>query len=134
MKLLLDTHIWIWSKTAATKLPAKFRKVLSDPDNEFCLSPVSVWEFYTLLRKGRIDSPSIPAPIWVEMATANMTEAYLTHAIAQTSCQLKLPQSDPADRFIAATAAEHDLTLLTVDKELLAGAALNHQYKVMKPR
>ncbi len=48
-------------------------------------------------------------------------EASLTHAVAQQSRRLSLEHSDPADRFVAATAVVYDLTLVTADARLLRG-------------
>lgn len=53
------------------------------------------------------------------LRTSRVQEVALTHAIAVRSRQLLLPHQDPADRFIAATAVEHSLTLITADALLL---------------
>ena len=42
MKLLLDTHIWIWSLTIPEKLSPAVRRELDNPKNEIYLSPVAV--------------------------------------------------------------------------------------------
>jgi len=52
-------------------------------------------------------------------ATAPFQEAPLTHEIAAASRRLNLPQRDPADRFLAATALVLDLVLVTADASLL---------------
>lgn len=56
---------------------------------------------------------------WVVDSTAPFREAPLTHEIAAASRRLRLPQRDPADRFLAATAKVLDLTLVTADASLL---------------
>ena len=56
---------------------------------------------------------------WVIRATAPFRQAPLTHAIASVARRLNLPQRDPADRFLAATAQVLDLTLVTADANLL---------------
>ena len=93
------------------------RSELSDKNNELWLSPVSVWEALVLMRKGRIqvDNPFA----WVERAAEQMREAPLTREIVRTSFALQLPHSDPADRFLAATAKVLNLTLVTADRRLL---------------
>ena len=55
------------------------------------------------------------------MALANRTmrEFPLTHEVALRSRSVRLPHDDPADRFIAATAMVHGLTLVTADRTLL---------------
>ena len=54
MKLLLDTHIWIWSLLEPSKISPRIAKALQDPSNETWLSPISVWEFRVPVEKGRI--------------------------------------------------------------------------------
>ncbi len=44
MRLLLDTHVFLWYITADPKLPAAFRAAAEDPANEVHLSVASVWE------------------------------------------------------------------------------------------
>jgi len=117
LNLLLDTHIWIWSKVDPTRLGKRARTELSDTGNELWLSPVSVWEALALMQKGRI---RVEDPIaWVERAADQLREAPLTAEIVRTGFALPLPHSDPADRFLAATAKVLKLTLVTADQKLL---------------
>lgn len=122
MKLLLDTHIWIWSHLEPERLAGDVAAALESPDNELWLSPISVWEFLVLVDRQRIVLKD-PAEAWLETAftRAPMHDAHLTRAVAQRSKTIELNQQDPADRFIAATAAVHGLTLVTDDKQLLKG-------------
>src|SRR6267378_521587 len=53
MRLLLDTHIWIWSDVEAHKLSSEVARELTNPENERYLSAVSVWEAILLLEKKR---------------------------------------------------------------------------------
>lgn len=117
MKLLLDTHIWLWSKSDPSRLGKRAAEALSNAGNELWLSPVSIWEVLTLAQKRRI---RIADPLeWVESAASQMREAPLTQEIVRTSFVLSLPHADPADRFLAATAKVLNLTLVTADKTLL---------------
>ncbi len=54
MRLLLDTHIWIWSVAEKSRLRPRVLKALENPANELWLSPISVWEFLMLVEKGRL--------------------------------------------------------------------------------
>ena len=117
MKLLLDTHIWIWSKLEPKRLGPRVLRELSNSDNELWLSPVSVWEALVLMQKRRIQ---VEQPFaWVERAAEQMNEAPLTREIVSAGLALPLAQSDPADRFLAATAKVLKLTLVTADQRLL---------------
>lgn len=118
MKLLLDTHIWLWSLNDPGKLGKRVLTELRNPANELWLSPISTWEALTLNAKGRIQLPK-DLGRWVAEGTALLREAPLTHEIALAAQQLPLPHKDPADRFLVATAQILDLTLITADANLL---------------
>ena len=118
MKLLLDTHIWIWSLAEPKQLSRRVQHELKDQNNELWLSPVSTWEVLLLHAKGRIQLHG-NARDWVTRATAHMREAPLTHEIVAAAQELPLAHQDPADRFLAATAGVLGLTLVTADHRLL---------------
>lgn len=54
MKLLLDTHIWLWSLLAPSNLAPAVSAALESPDSEIWLSPISAWEALLLVERGRI--------------------------------------------------------------------------------
>ncbi|HYN14754.1 MAG TPA: type II toxin-antitoxin system VapC family toxin [Terriglobales bacterium] len=118
MKLLLDTHIWLWSLAEPTRLAPRLRRELRDRANEVWLSPVSTWEALLLHSKGRIRLHG-DVEVWLGCATAHTREAPLTHEIVLASQQLPLAHRNPADRFLAATAQVLGLTLVTADQRLL---------------
>ena len=118
MRLLLDTHIWLWSLREPQRLSRRIARELDNPENELWLSPVSTWEALLLYAKGRIEIPGDLAE-WLALATQNLREAPLTHEIVLAAHQLRFPHLDPADRFLAATAQILDLTLVTADTRLL---------------
>ena len=117
MNLLLDTHIWIWSKSDPNRIGKHAAEELSRASNVLWLSPVSVWEALALMQKGRIRTHDPLA--WVERAAEQLREAPLTQEIVRTGFALPLPHADPADRFLAATAKVLKLTLVTADQRLL---------------
>jgi PIN domain nuclease of toxin-antitoxin system len=92
--------------------------MIADETGELWLSPISIWEALTLIRKGRI-AISGTAGQWIEAATSRFREAPFTWEIARISEEIGLPHADPADRVLAATAKVLDLTLVTADKNLL---------------
>jgi len=120
LKLLLDTHIWIWSEGKSNRLSLRVAKALTDPDNELWLSPVSIWEFFLLHRKGRVKVAE-GFSTWVTRAlTATaFKEAPLTLEVAHALATIHLPHDDPADQFLVATAKVFDLTLVTADEKLI---------------
>ena len=117
MRLLLDTHIWLWSLSEPRRIGRGVLARLKDQDNELWLSPMSTYEALTLYYKGRFEIDGDLSD-WLTRATAGTREAPLTHEIALVARQLSLHQ-DPADRILAATAEFLDLTLVTADERLL---------------
>ena len=120
MRLLLDTHVWLWSLVDPDRLGRRSRSALARPATELWLSPISVWELLELAERGRVRLDAEPHR-WVREALERspVREASLGHEVALRSRELLLPQQDPADRFIVATALVYELTLVTADEALL---------------
>lgn len=129
MKLLLDTHVWIWSVSEPARLAPRVARALQDRDNELWLSPISVWELVVLVEKGRLALEMAPEE-WLSQAIRDLStrEAPLTAEVALATRQLRMPHRDPADMFLAATAKVFELTLVTSDAHLLSikGISLLH--------
>jgi PIN domain nuclease of toxin-antitoxin system len=126
VRVLLDTHVWLWSRLAPGKLSGPAKRVLLNPDSELWLSPISVWETLLLIEKGRVVVDSPPGA-WVSAAlrTVPLLDCPLNHEVALASRSIQLEHDDPADRFLVATALVFDLTLLTADTRLLACSAIS---------
>lgn len=122
MKLLLDTHIWLWSLLDPAKLTKRVRGALRSEMSELWLSPISIWELQVLVEKGRVEIET-DVDTWVDEAArvAPLKEAPLTNAVVRALSTIETPHQDPADRFLAATAAILDLQLVTSDENLLGG-------------
>jgi len=117
LKLLLDTHIWIWVVSSSSRLGKRTLEQLTSAENELWLSPISTWEALTLHYKGRVRLAGNVRD-WLAKAIVGTREAPLTHEIAVVARELPLHQ-DPSDRLLAATAQVLDLTLVTADERLL---------------
>lgn len=124
VRLLLDTHVWLWSLTAPDKLARRLRTRLERAKGMVWLSPISVWELLVLAERGRVRLDTEPRA-WVReaLARAPLEEAVLNHEVALRSREIALPHPDPADRFLVATAIVHDLTLVTADEVLIEAKA-----------
>jgi PIN domain nuclease of toxin-antitoxin system len=120
MKLLLDTHVWLWGLLEPQRLRRDVVAQLGDGSNEKWLSPISVWEALLLGERGRLALTPDPET-WVraQLAHAPIRQIAVDHEVAMQSRRLRLSHEDPADRFIAATARVHGLTLVTADHRLL---------------
>lgn len=121
MKLLLDTHIWIWMALDPSRLSQKVEKAVSDTGNELFLSPISVWELVMLTQKGRV-SLEQDVISWTgrTMEAWQLQEAPLTTEVALETSRINLAHSDPSDRLIVASAKVFAMTLVTADEKLLA--------------
>jgi len=120
VKLLLDTHIWLWSTLEPLRLTGRVNKALANPATELWLSPVSVGELVVLLRKGRLTLPNDVAA-WVAktMQDLELNEVPLTVEVALAISSINIPHGDPADHFLAATAKVFGLALVTADEHLI---------------
>jgi PIN domain nuclease of toxin-antitoxin system len=119
LKLLLDTHIWVWSVLEPERLSLRVARALTNPENDLWLSPVSVWELLLLTQKGRLElEPDAIDWITSNLSRLKLHEAPLTFEVALAISSLKLSHNDPADRFLAATAKVFALTLVTADERL----------------
>lgn len=120
MKLLLDTHIWIWSVGAPGNLRKRVADAIRNENNELWLSPISIWELSILVKKGRMElDDQIDSWIARTFAQIPFREAPLTYEVAGEVSKLRFSHADPADHFIAASARVFDLTLVTADPRLL---------------
>jgi len=120
MKLLLDTHVWLWSLLEPELLAAPAIGALTKPNCEIWLSPLSSWELLSALERGRIKSDRRPLE-YVDSLLRGLParEAAFTHRVVLESRRLEWKHKDPVDRFLVATARIYDLTLVTADREIL---------------
>jgi PIN domain nuclease of toxin-antitoxin system len=114
----LDTHIFLWMDIDKERIPPKIRSVI-DAEKRLGVSAISLWEIAMLTEKRRLTLPD-PLLTWFKKALSVKKIRLLpvTPEIAAKSAMLPM-HGDPADRLIAATAIEYDITLATVDGLLL---------------
>jgi PIN domain nuclease of toxin-antitoxin system len=121
MRLLLDTHVFLWYISADPQLPVAFRDAIRDPANEVYLSVASVWEAVIKYALGKLPLPDAPAEYLPRqreahrIATLPVEEAALVHLAS-----LPPLHRDPFDRILIAQALQHGLTLVTVDDAVRA--------------
>jgi PIN domain nuclease of toxin-antitoxin system len=121
MRILLDTHVFLWYISAAPQLPVAFRDAIRDPANEVYLSVASVWEAVIKYALGKLPLPEAPAEYLPRqreahrIATLPVEEAAFVHL-----ARLPLLHRDPFDRILVAQALQHAMTLATVDDEARA--------------
>ncbi|NEP29447.1 MAG: type II toxin-antitoxin system VapC family toxin, partial [Moorea sp. SIO3I6] len=121
MKILLDTHIFLWFISGDTMLSTDVRDIMRDPDNEVYLSVVSVWEAIVKYQLGKLPLPEPPDKFLPnqrqlhQIASLDLDEGSVTQL-----SKLPLIHRDPFDRMLISQALEKGLTLATVDREIRA--------------
>ena len=119
MKLLLDTHIFLWLITGDSRITEAMKADILNPANEVYLSVVSIWEISVKYQLGRLPLPEPPQsylPIQRQrhqIASLNLDET----SISQLA-RLPSIHRDPFDRMLVCQALEQDLTIVTVDEML----------------
>lgn len=116
MRLLLDTHVFLWYISADSQLPLVVREAIRDPSNDAYLSVASVWEGVIKYTLGKLPLPASPAEYLSQqreahaIATLPITEAALGHLASLPSLH-----RNPFDRMLIAQTLQHGLTLVTLD-------------------
>ncbi len=127
--ILIDTHVLLWSVAGAdvgSDAHAAMDEVQSS--GRLCVSAVSAWELGMLTAKNRIALPD-PLETWWPDAISEGALVVLPISAEIALAATRLPgafHSDPADRFLVATARHHDMPLVTADKRILAYAKAGH--------
>lgn len=118
MNVLLDTHIVIWGALEPKNLPDLFKEALEDDHIHLHVSAITAWEVLILNEKSQIDLHTDEPANWISKVYKEtpITVLPINHEIAIQSRLIDLPQKDPADRFIGATATVFNMPLMTVDK------------------
>lgn len=116
MKLLLDTHIFLWFISGDNKLRQDMRKAIEDAANEVYLSPISIWEAMVKYQLGKLPLPQ-PPEIYLPLQRQKHSIASLPLDELSVIQLAKLPpiHRDPFDRMLICQAIQHNLNVLTVD-------------------
>ncbi len=133
MKVLLDTHVWVWWLLPESPLPHREREALDEIATEggLGLPAICQWEAQMLRAKGRIELP-LPFPQWLRRATAPDVLKVVPLDAEAVIAVNGLPatfRGDPADRMLVATARAYDLPLATHDDRIRR----SHLAKIWKP-
>jgi len=117
MKLLLDTHAFLWYISSDPRLPPYAYDAIRDKTNEVYLSVVSVWEVLVKYQIGKLPLPA-PADEFIESSRSEHRIADLPLDRQTVSLLLSLPMHhrDPFDRMLICQALNHGLTIVTVDE------------------
>ena len=116
--ILLDTHAWIWlladpEKLSKTALDAIQKQI---DDHQILISAMSVWEFFLLVKKSRLNLKAPPtAFLTATHGDSRMGIIPIDDTVVRLSVELPYIHTDPADRMILATAAELGCPIVSRD-------------------
>jgi PIN domain nuclease of toxin-antitoxin system len=119
MRILLDTHVFLWFISGDPRLPPPFRDSIRDPDNEIALSVVSLWEAIIKNQLGKLPLPEPPErylPYQRQRHGINNLPVNETSVVRLAG--LPPLHRDPFDRLLICQALEHNMTFATVDGAL----------------
>lgn len=116
MRILLDTHVFLWFITGDERLAWRVREDLRRPENDVYLSVASVWEAVIKYQLGRLPLPE-PPDTYLPRQRESHQIASLTIDEESVAQLAKMPplHRDPFDCMLVAQAKRHDLTIATVD-------------------
>jgi PIN domain nuclease of toxin-antitoxin system len=118
MKLLLDTHLLIWTAGNPKKLSKPARELIEDRDNDLAFSAVSIWEIAIKYALEKADFNVDPHLVRRGCLDNGMTELAMTSDHAVIVATLPAIHSDPFDRLLVAQAMAEGIELLTADKTI----------------
>lgn len=121
MRVLLDTHVFLWAIAEPSRLSDQVRRLLEDGDNEAWVSIASVWEIAIKTGLGRLRLPSdLGGFLARQLATSNfrVLPIGLEHAVAVRN--LPLHHRDPFDRLLIAQSQIERLALISRDARMRA--------------
>ena len=124
MRLLLDTHTFLWWVTDDASLSKTARHLIADTANEVFVSAVNAWEIAIKFGLGRLQLPEPPERYVPDRIARNGFQP-LPISVAHALRVGGLPQHhrDPFDRLLVAQALEEDMPLLTADAMIRQYAA-----------
>jgi len=116
MRLLLDTHIFLWAVAGSRLLKPSVRRLIESAD-EVYVSAASIWEIAIKARLGKIEAD--PTALAAAIEASGFLELPVSAAHAAGVAQLELHHNDPFDRLLIAQALVEPLKLITVDEVLV---------------
>jgi len=125
MRLLLDTHVFLWFISADVRLANAAREAIENPTNEVFLSIISLWETIVKHQLGKLWLPEPPEVYLPQQRVRHQIETLdLDETSVAQLARLPALHRDPFDRMLVCQALQHGLTLVTGDEIL-------HSYPVI---
>lgn len=117
MKLLLDTHVLLWTMTDESKLSTRANDAMQDEDNALTVSAVSLWEIVLKVHAGKLRLPGTPEYFDTHLTNMGVTRV-LEISPVHVYATLALPpvHKDPFDRLLAAQCVVEKMHMVTTDR------------------
>ncbi len=115
MRLLLDTHVFLWAVAGSPLLKAATRRLIESAD-EVYVSAASLWEVAIKARLGKIEADPDELVAAIELSGFIELPVRASHAAAVA--RLAMHHTDPFDRLLVAQAVAEPLKLVTADAVL----------------
>lgn len=116
MRVLLDTHVWLWAVCTPERLGRKARKLIENGDAELLLSAASAWEIAIKFNLGKLDLPEPPdrfVPTRMQRDGILALPVSIAHGLEVAN--LPPLHRDPFDRVLVAQCRVERLPLLSAD-------------------
>jgi len=119
VRVLLDTHAFLWWNEANPALSKRAYALLANPRNTLVLSAASAWEMVIKTQSGKLRLPEPPS-VYIPTRTAHygmeVLPVSLAHVLAVES--LPLHHRDPFDRLLVAQAGVEEMAILSADPQI----------------
>lgn len=119
MKVLLDTHVWLWMVQEPAQLNPAARAILGDADSLLVLSAASSWEIAIKCSLGKVELPGSVRDFVASRMRRDLVDGLpVTHAHALQVARLPLLHRDPFDRLLVAQAQVERIPIMTADAKV----------------
>ena len=116
MRLLLDTHAFLWWFSGSNRLSLPAREQIEDDSNDVMISAALAWEIATKHRLGKLpDVEELALNITGAIAGQDFEELPITVEDAARAGSLPGPLRDPFDRMLIAQALGRNLVLISIE-------------------
>ncbi len=114
MRLLLDTHAFLWWLAGSGRLSLPARRAIADEENGVLISAASAWETTTKYRLGKLpDAAAVALDFGGAVADQGFEELAISLEDASLAGSLSGPHRDPFDRMLIAQALSGNLVLVS---------------------
>ena len=117
MRILLDTHAFLWWIADSARLSQAARQSITDETNDILISAASAWEIATKHRIGKLpEADAVALDATGAIADQGFEELAITVEDAERAGRLPGPHADPFDRVLIAQALARDLDIVSIDR------------------